>query len=234
MLPKVICHIMSSVDGRLLPDRWTEPADKTSKNDCFGIYASLSRSLDADAWMFGKSTAAEKFPYRFASKGVADFKGEKVYKASRHSERLFITVDPDANIYYTHNQLKNCDILVILGSNATTDYLGHLEEKGISYIVMKRAEDLRHGLELVGEHFGVRTISLQGGGIINGAMLAEGLLNELSLVIYPGIDGKSGIPSIFEYVGNKDVPAEGQTLELTSSETLSHGIIWLKYKIKYE
>lgn len=224
---------MSSVDGRLLPDRWTEPSGETNKNDCFDIYASLSQGLNADAWMFGRNTVAEKFPYRFVSKGIADFKEERIYKALRHSERLFMTVDPDANIFYNHSQLRYSDILVVLGGNATSDYLNHLEEKGISYIVIERADNLRRGLELAGKHFGVRTISLQGGGIIDGAMLAEGLLDELSLVIYPGIDGKSGISSIFEYLGNKDIPAERQTLELIKAEILSHGVIWLKYKINH-
>lgn len=30
---KIICHIMSSVDGRLLIDRWTEPFDGKGKNE---------------------------------------------------------------------------------------------------------------------------------------------------------------------------------------------------------
>ena len=71
---------------------------------------------------------------------------------------------------------------------------------------------------------------MQGGGILNGALLAEGLIDELSLVVYPGIDGLSGVPSIFEYVGGKtDHPAAGQSLQLLSAEQREHGIIWLRY-----
>lgn len=54
---------------------------------------------------------------------------------------------------------------------------------------------------LLHKHFGVRRISLQGGGIINGAMLAAGLIDQLSLVVYPGINGLTTAPSIFEYLG---------------------------------
>lgn len=62
-------------------------------------------------------------------------------------------------------------------------------------------------------------------------MLAAGLLDELSLVIYPGIDGLTTSPSIFEYLGADDGrPADGQALELLSSETRNHGIMWLRYK----
>lgn len=78
--------------------------------------------------------------------------------------------------------------------------------------------------------FGVKAISLQGGGIINGSMLQAGLIDELSLVVYPGIDGMSGSTSIFEYTGNEIAPAKGQSLELLSATTRQHGVLWLRYK----
>lgn len=62
-------------------------------------------------------------------------------------------------------------------------------------------------------------------------MLAAGLISELSLVIYPGIDGQASAPSIFEYIGAADErPAAGQSLELLSSETAGNGIVWLPYR----
>ena len=115
--------------------------------------------------------------------------------------------------------------------NVTTDYLVALEEKGVSYIVVDDVHNLRNVFTLVKRYFNVKTISLQGGGIIDGAMLAQGLINELSLVIYPGIDGLTTAPSIFEYLGHSEErPAEGQALELLSVEQKHHGIVWLRYK----
>ena len=35
MKPEIICHIMSSVDGRLLPSRWTPPFDGTDPSKLF-------------------------------------------------------------------------------------------------------------------------------------------------------------------------------------------------------
>ncbi len=127
--------------------------------------------------------------------------------------------------------MRGDNILTVLGKNATIDYLAYLELKGISYIVVDDIRDLRNILTLIKRHFNVKTISLQGGGIIDGAMLAQGLINELSLVIYPGIDGLSTAPSIFEYLGHSEErPAEGQALELLSVEQMPHGIVWLRYK----
>lgn len=49
MRPETICHIMASVDGRLLTDRWTLPFDGKSKNELLGIYAALGRKSGSDA-----------------------------------------------------------------------------------------------------------------------------------------------------------------------------------------
>lgn len=231
MRPKVICHIMSSVDGRLLPGRWTLPFDGTPAGELFKEYASLGKSLDTDAWMFGKATTRESFPYKFMPKSEQTVLPGLVFIPSSLSQRLFITIDPDADIFYTSDKLRGDNIIVVLGTNATTDYIEMLREKGIGYIVLEDVKELYKAMEILAEQFGVRSISLQGGGIIDGAMLAAGLLDELSLVIYPGIDGLTTSPSIFEYLGADDErPADGQALELLSSETRNHGIMWLRYK----
>lgn len=57
---------MSSVDGRLLTERWTEPFNGKSKGELMGVYAAIGRKLNADAWMFGKNTLQEGyFPKKF-------------------------------------------------------------------------------------------------------------------------------------------------------------------------
>lgn len=55
MYPQIICHVMSSMDGRLLVDRWTEPFNGKSKGELMGAYAAIGRKMDTDVWMFGKS-----------------------------------------------------------------------------------------------------------------------------------------------------------------------------------
>ena len=222
---------MSSVDGRLLPSRWTLPFDGTDPFRLFMEYAILGKSLETDAWMFGKKTAAEAFSGRIEAKSESHSSAGKIHVGHRNSERLFITVDPDADILYTSDRLRGDNIVTILGTNASEDYLAMLEEKVISYIILSDPMYLAEGMEALYNEFGVRRISLQGGGIIDGAMLAAGLLDELSLVIYPGIDGLSSSPSIFEYLGaDNERPAYGQALELIASETLDNGIVWLRYR----
>ena len=222
---------MSSVDGRLLNGRWSEPFDGTPASALLQVYAAIGRELGTDAWMVGKNTLRAAFPYKW---GVAGHPAQPdtpaVFVGERRSERMFVVADPEADIYFTSPVLRGDNILVIVGRNATEEYLAHLREKRISYVIVDDAADLRQGLEAVGRKFGIRSVSVQGGGILNGALLAEGLIDELSLVVYPGIDGLSGVPSIFEYVGGKtDHPAAGQSLQLLSVEQREHGVVWLRY-----
>lgn len=225
---------MSSVDGRLLPDRWTPPFDGTDPAALFKEYAAIGRKLGTDAWMFGKATTREKFPYKFMPKSAAHPAPGTVHIGNRDSSRLFVTVDPDADIFYTSDKLRGDNIVTILATNATDDYLEMLRQKGISYIILDDATDLVTAMTILAERFGVKCISLQGGGIINGAMLAARLIDELSLVVYPGIDGNSAMPSIFEYLGTSDEqPARGQSLQFISATSAPHGIVWLRYKIHH-
>jgi putative 5-amino-6-(5-phosphoribosylamino)uracil reductase len=236
MKPKIICHIMSSVDGRLLNGRWSEPFDGTPASALLQVYASIGRELGTDAWMFGKNTVRAVFSYKWGVAGHAiPSDCPAVFVGERRSERMFIVADPEADIYFTSPVLRGDNILVIVGRNATEEYLAHLREKRISYVIVDDATDLRSGLEAAGREFGIRSVSVQGGGILNGALLADGLIDELSLVIYPGIDGLSGVPSIFEYVGGAtDRPAAGQHLQLLSASEREYGVMWLRYKFHRE
>ena len=231
MKPKIICHIMSSVDGRLIDGRWTAPYE-AEYGDLLKVYASIGRELNTDAWMFGKNTVRAIFTYRFGIAGHTISSDEPaVFIGERHSERMFIVADPEGDIYFTSPTLRGDNMLVIVGRNVTEEYLAHLREIHISYLIVSDATNLREGLEAVGREFGIRRVSVQGGGILNGALLAEGLIDELSLVVYPGIAGLSGIPSIFEYMGGAaEYPAQGQRLQLLSASRREHGVMWMRYE----
>ena len=231
MNPKIICHIMSSVDGRLLTERWTDPFDGKSKGELMGIYAAIGRKLDTDAWMFGKKTLQEGyFPKKFHTSDKTPLVHPISYLAHKTSSRLFVVIDPDADILYESSTVRGDRIVTILPETAPAAYLEHLQQRDISYLFAgAKSDDLHAAMKAGVETFGVETLSLQGGGIIDGAFLQAGLIDELSLVIYPGIDGSAGSTSIFHYIG-KGNPSQGQSLELLSVKEMEDGVVWLRYK----
>lgn len=225
---------MGSVDGRILVDRWSQPYGETSMQEILNVYRETGRSLNTDAWTFGKNTITEIFPKKFSVNTATPLtdSDERIFKSQRSSGRMFISVDPDADILYPTNTLRGDDILAVIGENASREYLEYLRGKGASYIVVKDITNLEAAFETVNLEFGVRSVSLQGGGVFDGAMLAEGLVDELSYVVYPGIDGTADSVSIFHYIGQKTgSPAAGLSLQLISAEAKAGGAVWLRYKV---
>jgi hypothetical protein len=55
MRPKIICHMVSSIDGRLLVDRWTPPAAGVDE-DIVLRYDEVAARFDADGWIVGRAT----------------------------------------------------------------------------------------------------------------------------------------------------------------------------------
>jgi riboflavin biosynthesis pyrimidine reductase len=67
----------------------------------------------------------------------------------------------------------------------------------------------------------------------NGSFLRAGLIDEISLVICPAVDGAKGAPSIFDST-NEDAgtPAPIRSMTLESSEVLEGGAVWLRYRLE--
>ena len=107
MYPIIICHIMGSVDGRLLTERWTEPFGGKSKGELMRIYSAIGSKLDIDAWMFGKTTLCEAyFPKKYHVKDTTPLEHAQFYVARRTSDRLFVVADPDADILYESSSVR--------------------------------------------------------------------------------------------------------------------------------
>ena len=109
----------------------------------------------------------------------------------------------------------------------TADYLTILREKGISYVVAgEPLVDLSEAVNQLGEHFGVRTLLLEGGGHINGAFLQAGLVDDVSLLLVPGIDGRDDIPTVFD--GMDPAKKTAIPLKLKSVEQRANDTLWIR------
>jgi hypothetical protein len=63
--------------------------------------------------------------------------------------------------------------------------------------------------------------------------LKERLIDEISLLVYPGIDGLAGVPEHFRICWRaNEGPAAGQSLRHIATETLSGGMVWLRYGVE--
>lgn len=149
---------MSSVDGRVVNSRWTNPYDGRSQSELVKVYSEIGRELGTDAWMFGLDTAKNFLPLKFVGKKDEKLMPRDPYLAPRSSKRLFVFADPEGRIYYNTSRIRGDDIAVILSENVTDEYLNHLRSAGVSYLFGGAyGKNLRMAMETLGNVFGVKS-----------------------------------------------------------------------------
>jgi len=149
---------------------------------------------------------------------------------ARRAKSYAISVDTLGKLQWPDGDLDGDHLVCVVSEQVPEDYLAMLREKGISYIVSgKSSVDLANAVNRLGEHFGIRTLLLEGGGRINGAFLQADLVDEVSLLVVPGIDGRHDIPAVFDGLSpsrNTAVP-----LRLKSVEQRGRDALWIRYEM---
>lgn len=223
MKPYIVCHMMQSVDGRIACDM----VDKISGDE----YYTALESLNCPTTVEGKVTLQIHVtgfePYVPQDTTPV---GHEEYHVATQADGYCISVDSAGTLRWTAD---NCGTdkprLCLVSERASREYLNHLRSLGLSYIATgKEHVNLRRAVELLNEHFGVERIAVVGGGAINGGFLAAGLLDEVSVMIAPGIDGRLGQPALFDGMTDRDgyLPVR---LKYQTSQVLDNGVIWLRY-----
>jgi riboflavin biosynthesis pyrimidine reductase len=152
---------------------------------------------------------------------------------ARKAESYAVSIDTLGKLRWSDGEIDGDHLICVVSERAPDDYLSMLQEKGISYIVTGATSvDLVQAVSLLGEHFGIKTLLLEGGGHINGAFLQAGLVDEVSLLLVPGIDGRHDIPAVFDGVSPASRKAVG--LKLTSVEKRQGDTLWIRYNVVKE
>ncbi len=80
---------------------------------------------------------------------------------------------------------------------------------------------------------GIRKLLLEGGGTANGAWLQAGLIDEISQVIVPIVDGGVGVAGFFDIPGPAPKKA-ASALRLYKHSQLVGGIQWNRYRVTHK
>lgn len=220
--PYTICHMMMSVDGRI-------DCDMTEKIDPTNDYYDALGKLKCPSLLMGRVTMQMHYasPELFTSVDKEPI-GTEIYQRFGNHDAYTIGVDTKGRLRWPANEFDG-GLLVITSESAPKAYIEYLRSQQISFIATGHDKiDMHRAMELLFDEFGVKRLALTGGGHINGALLGEGLIDEFSIIIAPGIDGREGMVSVFD-----GMPHSGESpyrLELTSVEQLNCGNVWLRYR----
>lgn len=81
--------------------------------------------------------------------------------------------------------------------------------------------------EILAEQFGVERMGVVGGPKINTAFLEAGLLDEISLLVGAGIDGRGGMPAVFDGLAMQH---DVTKLKLIDVKKFDSDAVWIRYR----
>lgn len=225
--PRVICHMLASIDGRIVTDDWPlSPEEQRQYEEVHAAYA-------PDGWLCGRVTMERHFaagvrPEAEITREHAGRPREDFIAPGEHVSFAF-AIDPRGRLVWESGLIGGDHIVAVLSERVSDDYLAGLRAHGVSYLLAGREDvDLALALGKIGARFGVRTLLLEGGGGINGSLLRAGLVDELSLLVAPVADGRVGTPALFDVEGSNVTP---HRLTLEAAERRAGDVLWLRYRV---
>lgn len=229
MKPYVICHMASSIDGRIVTPRW-----RPEGHDPNAPYECLHTGFDADAWLIGRVTGqhfarADRYPI------VTNQTFPRVaWFATRDAAAFAIVLDKDGRIAWGRSEIGGDPLVVVLSEQVSDSHLAGLRADGVSYLFAGHAGlDLAFALETLNAELGITRLLLEGGGGVNGEFLRAGLIDQISLLVCPVVDASQGAPAVFDSGHSEAGPAENvRSIELERTERLDGGTVWLTYQVR--
>ena len=215
--PKIICHILQSVDGNIDGDFFSMPVLRPA----FQAFARIREEYACDV-AYDLPEAKETYPR-------TDWQAAK-------ADKYAVIIDGEGTIHWESGMVERrgdkMHVITVLQENVSDAYIAHLRHADVSYVFAgKGSLDLPLAVQKLKEKFGIEKMLLSGGGIVDWAFLQAGLIDEISLVIPPVIDGGTGLASAFD----DSVFAENHSskaLSLIDVQRLDvdGDCIWLRYQ----
>lgn len=221
MLPWVVVFNAVSLDGRI-----------TGFDADLDLYYQLASKIGADAVLMGSETVLKGFG---VGEGEIHPEDDAIFKPREkdpEDERpLLVIPDSQGKIRIWSEILKMPylqDVLVLCSRSTPPEYLDFLDERYIPYLVVGYQKvDLEAALEELNLQFGVKLVRVDSGGVLNGILFHDGLVDEVHVLIHPELAGNTSKDSIYNVQSeNKNIP-----LKLANIERLNGGIVHLTYEV---
>ncbi len=222
MRPHVVLHSGVSADGRM---DW-------AAGD-IGLYYELAGRWEVDAVLCGSNTILAAFSTGSdAGEPSADGPEEQ---PTATAKQWLVVVDGQGRIGNwpaIRSQTAYWRDAIVLCSQATpAPYVGGLRRQGIAHIVAGHDRvDLAVALAVLYERYDIGQVRVDSGGILNGVLLRQGLVDEVSVLVYPELVGGVSPRSLF--VAPDLTSGDGVIkLRLLEANLLRDGFVWLRYEI---
>jgi dihydrofolate reductase len=224
--------MMMTIDGKITSGEQTDIL-----NNYFDLYTKTEDMLPAHtAWMCGRVTMQMFASTKDVSLPTPSHAIEPIDYIAPHEGNLFMFgVDTKGVLRWGKNSIKLSNVaeplhlVVIVTTSTPKEYLQYLQNNGISYLVAGTNEiDFLKLFTTMKEKFGVETLLLEGGGLLNGSVMADNLVDEISILVTPTVTNRSKAPSVFER--KQEEPLNLRPYSLVGVQKLDKDTVWLRYK----
>lgn len=220
--PYIACHMMMSVDGRI-------DCTMTSKLQGVDEYYAALDALNVPSRVSGRITAELEMADGPWTPGDATPCGKPGFSRAVEADAYEIVFDTRGTLAWSAGAGYTRPLLIVLSEQAPAEYLSYLDEQGISWIVCGAERiDVAGVVDIMAREFGIERMATVGGGNINGAFLDAGLLDEVSVLIGPGIDARAGMAATFDGLPQDREPFQ---LKLKSVQSYDDGAVWIRYDV---
>lgn len=221
--PYIICHMMTSVDGRI---DCAMTAQLPGVEDYYQILSALNLPTTVSGRVTAELEMAE--PGCFQVKDPTAFRQEAFSKKT-DAKGYEVIVDTKGKLLWPDASGMDKPYLIITSELVAKEYLEYLDRQNISWIVCgKHQIDLIRASEILATEFGVERMGIVGGPAINTAFLDAGLLDEISILIGAGIDARREMPSVFD---GFDMEHPLVHLKLKDVKKFDSDAIWIRYYV---
>lgn len=235
--PYIFCHMMTSLDGKIMGNFMEAPESGPAGDAFYEIAFGKEPKYQHQGWLSGRVTTDDNFTmYR---KPALDVNAPNVPEGDFVAEiapMYYVSIDPSGRLGWEKNSLTYIDttahVLEVLTGQASNAYKAFLRKLGISYIIAgKETLDYGEALTKLKSLFGIRTLMLGGGGVLNWSFIQAGMCDEISVVIAPCADGSTQTQTLFQAKeGLSTEESVGFTLK--SADVLAGDAVWLRYLVK--
>ena len=220
--PYIICHMMISIDGRI-------DCAMTSKLPGVNDYYTTLDEINVPTTVSGRVTAELEMaePGKFIA-GHNESYGKEGFSKKADAAGYEVVIDTNGKLLWPEAAGMEKPYLIVTSEKVSKEYLAYLDGQHISWIACgKEHVDLSRATEILAEEFGVERMGIVGGPKINTAFLEAGLLDEISLLVGAGIDGRGGMPAVFDGLAMQH---DVTRLKLIDVKKFDSDAVWIRYQ----
>ncbi|MGN1442913.1 MAG: dihydrofolate reductase family protein, partial [Acutalibacteraceae bacterium] len=190
--PYVVCHMLSSLDGKIDGTFFSAP-DCTPALRQFG---KAQEFYNCNATLYGTTTMEDGYANgrlrTLPNSGIVY--PHEDYVAQSDVKNYIVSVDPKGILAFSGKYIEKKNrpkshIIEVLTERVSDAYLTYLRDLDISYIFAgDKNLDCGTVLDKLYGLFGIEKLMISGGGLINWSFMQENLIDEVSLVLAPVAD----------------------------------------------